>query len=51
MQKIMDMGISLGFLKVKTPRSELLDRSYIPESIEPATIDLSRLKEFAPATP
>jgi len=51
MQKIMDMGISLGFLKVKTPMSELLDRSYIPESIEPATIDLSRLKEFAPATP
>ena len=50
-QKIMDMGISLGFLKVRTPPSELLDRSFITDDIEPATIDLTRLAEFAPAAP
>ena len=50
-QKIMDMGISLGFLKVRTPPSELLDRSFITDDIEPATIDLTRLAEFAPVAP
>lgn len=50
MQKIMDMGISLNFLKVRTPMTELLDRSFIPDSIEPATIDLSRMGELAPGT-
>jgi NitT/TauT family transport system substrate-binding protein len=49
MQNIMDMGISLGFLKVRTPMSELLDRSFISDNIEPARIDLSRMQEFAPA--
>jgi NitT/TauT family transport system substrate-binding protein len=49
--KIMDMGISLGFLKTRTPPSELLDRSFIGDDIEPATIDLSRMAEFAPAAP
>ena len=46
----MDMGISLNFLKVRTPMTELLDRSFIPDSIEPATIDLSRMGELAPGT-
>jgi len=46
MQKIMDMGISLGFLKVKTPLNELLDRSFIPDSIGPAKVDLSRMGEI-----
>ena len=50
MQKIMDMGISLNFLKVRTPMTELLDRSFIPDSIEPATIDLSRMGELVPGT-
>lgn len=45
-QKIMDMGISLGFLKQRTPLSELLDRSFIPDSIEPAAIDLNRMAEI-----
>ena len=45
-QKIMDMGISLGFLKTKTPMGELLDRSFIPNEIDPATIDLSRMAEI-----
>jgi NitT/TauT family transport system substrate-binding protein len=46
MQRIMDMGISLGFLKVRTPLNELLDRSFIPDSIAPAAIDLSRMGEI-----
>ena len=48
-QRIMDMGMDLGFLKQKTPLDELLDRSFIPNSIEPATIDLTRMAEFVPA--
>jgi NitT/TauT family transport system substrate-binding protein len=46
MQRIMDMGISLNFLKVRTPMDKLLDRSFIPDSIAPATIDLSRMGEI-----
>jgi NitT/TauT family transport system substrate-binding protein len=46
MIKIMDMGISLGFLKQQTPLSELLDRSYIPAEIKPAEIDLKRMPEI-----
>jgi NitT/TauT family transport system substrate-binding protein len=46
MQRIMDMGISLGFLKIRTPMNELLDRSFIPDSIAPATIDLTRMGEI-----
>jgi NitT/TauT family transport system substrate-binding protein len=45
-QKIMDMGISLNFLKKRTPLGELLDRSFIPGEIEPANIDLSRMGEI-----
>jgi NitT/TauT family transport system substrate-binding protein len=45
-QKIMDMGIDLGFLKQRTPLDELLDRSFIPDFIEPATIDLTRMAEI-----
>jgi NitT/TauT family transport system substrate-binding protein len=46
MQRIMDMGISLSFLKVRTPMDQLLDRSFIPDSIEAAKIDLSRMGEI-----
>lgn len=49
-QKIMDMGISLGFLKQRTPLSELLERSFIPDEIAPALIDLSRMAEIIPPT-
>jgi len=31
--------------------NELLDRSFIPDSIDPAKIDLSRMTELAPAAP
>jgi len=48
MQEIMDMGMSLGFLKTRTPMNELLDRSFIAADIPPATIDLTRMSEFAP---
>jgi NitT/TauT family transport system substrate-binding protein len=46
LQKIMDMGISLGFLTKRTPINELLDRSFIPDSIDPASIDLTRMDEI-----
>jgi NitT/TauT family transport system substrate-binding protein len=46
MQKILDMGISLGFLKVMTPMNELMDKSFFPAQIEPAKIDMSRMQEI-----
>jgi len=46
LQRILDMGISLGFLKARTPIDQLLDRSFFPESIEAANIDLSRMPEI-----
>jgi NitT/TauT family transport system substrate-binding protein len=49
MQKIMDMGIALGFLKTRTPMSELMDKSFFPDKIEPAQIDLSRMPEVIKA--
>jgi NitT/TauT family transport system substrate-binding protein len=45
MQKIMDMGMSLGFLKKKTPMSELMDRNYIPTTVTAPKLDLSRMNE------
>ncbi len=47
MQKIMDMGISLGFLKKKVPMTELMDRSFIGPDIVPAKIDMSRMSEMS----
>lgn len=46
LQRIMNMGISLGFLKKKTPIAELLDRSFIPSNIVASKIDLSRMSEI-----
>ncbi|HEX8137855.1 MAG TPA: ABC transporter substrate-binding protein [Pyrinomonadaceae bacterium] len=46
MQKILDMGISLGFLTRQMPMSELMDRSFFPPQINPAQIDLSRMPEI-----
>ncbi|HEX8847256.1 MAG TPA: ABC transporter substrate-binding protein [Pyrinomonadaceae bacterium] len=43
MQRILDMGTSLGFFTKQIPLSELVDRSFFPEKIEPAKIDLSRM--------
>lgn len=49
MQRIMDMGMNLGFLKKKVALSELMDRSFIPEKIVPAKIDIVRMREVVPA--
>jgi NitT/TauT family transport system substrate-binding protein len=49
MQKILDMGISLGFLKIRTPMNELMDKSFFPEQIKPAEIDMSRMQEIIKA--
>lgn len=45
MNKILDMGMSLGFLKKKTPMSELMDRNYIPATVNAPNLDLSRMSE------
>ena len=45
LQKIMDMGISLGFLKTKTPLSELVDRDFIPNTITAPKLDLAKLPQ------
>jgi hypothetical protein len=46
MQKILDMGISLGFLTKQTLMSELIDRSFFPDQIKAAQIDMSRMSEI-----
>lgn len=46
MQKILDMGISLGFLTKQTPMSELMDKSFFPDQIKAAQIDMSRMSEI-----
>jgi len=38
LQQIEDMGIKLGYLKKRTPMSELIDRSFVPKDIVPAAI-------------
>lgn len=48
LQKIMDMGMSLGFLNKKTPISDLIDRKFISDGIEAAKIDMSRMSEIKP---
>jgi len=50
LQKIMDMGFSLGFFKAKTPIDELIDRQFISSDIPPATIDLTRMDEIIDAS-
>jgi NitT/TauT family transport system substrate-binding protein len=49
MEKILEMGISLGFLQVRTPMNELMDKSFFPAQIEPAKIDMSRMSEIIKA--
>jgi NitT/TauT family transport system substrate-binding protein len=48
LRKIQDMGASLGFLKLKLPIDQLIDRSFIPENVKAPNLDLSRLPELAP---
>lgn len=42
LQKIQDMGIKMGVLSKRVPMSELIDRSFVPEDIKPAEIDMSK---------
>jgi NitT/TauT family transport system substrate-binding protein len=46
MQKILDMGISLGFLTKQIPMSELMDRSFFPAQINAPVLDLNRMPEI-----
>lgn len=42
-QQIQDMGIKLGFLKKRIPVSDYLDLDFIPQDIEPAPIDVTKI--------
>src|SRR5664279_238744 len=42
-QQIQDMGIKLGFLKKRIPVSDYLDLDFIPQDIEPASIDAAKI--------
>lgn len=42
LQQIEDMGIQLGYLKKKTPISDIIDRDFIPKEIIPAAIDANK---------
>ncbi|MEP6756505.1 MAG: ABC transporter substrate-binding protein [Chthonomonadales bacterium] len=46
MQKIMDMGMSLGFIKKSIPMNELMDRSFIPTNIVAPNIDMAKLGDM-----
>jgi len=45
LQKIENMGKSLGFLTGNLRLTDLMDRSFFPAQINPAKIDLSRMSE------
>jgi len=45
LERIRDMGASLGFLKPDLPVADVIDRSFFPRAIEPAKIDVSRMSE------
>jgi len=49
LQQIEDMGLKLGYLKKKTPMSELIDRSFIPKDITPAAITTASIPDPAKA--
>ena len=50
LQKIIDMGTSLGFFKGAIPLDQLIDRQFIANDIPPATIDLTRMGEIIDAS-
>jgi len=41
LQRIEDMGLKLGYLKKKIPVNQLVNRSFIPEEITPAAINIA----------
>jgi NitT/TauT family transport system substrate-binding protein len=49
LERIRDMGASLGFLKPDLQVADVIDRSFFPKTIEPANIDISRMPEVVPS--
>ena len=45
---IQEMGLGMGLLTREVPMSELIDREFVPESITPAPIDVSRIPNASP---
>jgi len=45
LQKIEDMGLSMGLLKKRTPMNELIDRDFVPKEITPAPIDAAKIPD------
>ncbi len=45
LQQIEDMGIHLGYLKKRTPMSELIDRSFEPKVLTPAAITAASIPD------
>jgi NitT/TauT family transport system substrate-binding protein len=43
LQQIQDLGIRLGMLTKHIPMSELIDNRFVPDHIEPAAIDVSKI--------
>ncbi|HTK82992.1 MAG TPA: ABC transporter substrate-binding protein [Bacteroidota bacterium] len=48
LEKIQELGMNLGFLKVKVPIDQIIDRRFMPDSIQAPKLDLNRLEELAP---
>jgi NitT/TauT family transport system substrate-binding protein len=49
LERIRDMGASLGFLKPDLSIADVIDRSFFPKTIEPAKVDISRMPEVVKA--
>lgn len=47
LQKIMDIGLHLDLLKKRLPVADLIDREFIPSSVQAAKIDMSKLPDVA----
>jgi NitT/TauT family transport system substrate-binding protein len=45
LQRIEDMGLTMGMLKKKIPMNELIDRDFVPAVIDPAPIDAAKIPE------
>jgi NitT/TauT family transport system substrate-binding protein len=43
LQQIQDLGLRMGMLTKHIPMSELVDDSFVPDHIEPAVIDMSKI--------
>lgn len=42
-QLIQDMGIKMGLLTKHIPLTDLIDSDFIPQNIEPAAIDVTKI--------